>query len=96
MDRSEPIDETAHHPPYHTAAPGDTLGLKHVREALADLPFPLRTSELRARAGTWRMPVTGTRFETLDLWLDGVREKKFYSPNEVAAAIGRAHHELRE
>ena len=83
-------------PPYRIAPPRDTLGVRHVRTALADLEFPAKTSEIRARAGSWRMPRTGAEFETLDAWLDGVPERTFRSPEAVADAIERAHPELRE
>jgi hypothetical protein len=83
-------------PPYRIAPDSDTLGLRHVREALADLEFPLTTRQLSARAGRWRMPITGARFRTLADMLDGVPEGTFAGPREVARAIGRAHPELRE
>lgn len=83
-------------PPYHIAPEGDTLGLKHLREALADLDYPMDTGELRARAGLWRMPTDGARFETLDAWLEGVPDKTFRSADDVADAVARAHPELRD
>ena len=83
-------------PPYRIAPPGDTLGLRHLREALADLDYPMDTHELRARAGLWRMPWTGAQFEPLEAWLDGVPDKTFRGPDEVAEAIARAHPELRD
>lgn len=83
-------------PPYDAVPIGDTVGLRHVRETLEDLEFPIKTSELRARAGAWRMPVTGTRFETLGEWLEGVPETQFRHIEDVVAAMARAHPELRE
>lgn len=83
-------------PPYDIAPPSDTLGLGHVREALADLDFPMKASELRARAGNWRIPITGARFAPLAELLDGVRDRTFRSPNDVAEAVARAHPEMRE
>lgn len=83
-------------PPYHIVPRGDTLGLRHLREALADLDYPIGTSELRERAGLWRMPTDGAHFETLGAWLDGVPDKKFGSADDVARAVARAHPELRE
>lgn len=84
------------HPPYETVPPGDTLGLRHLRQALADLDFPQRTSQLRERVGYWRMPTTGAQFEPLARYLDGVPEKSFHTPEEVAEAVARAHPELRD
>lgn len=83
-------------PPYHIAPRGDTLGLRHLREALADLDYPIDTTELRERAGKWRMPRTGAEFEPLDAWLDGVPERRFRSAEDVADAVARAHPELRD
>jgi len=84
-------------PPYRIAPEGDTLGLRHLREALADLDYPMKTKELRARAGNWRMPVTGADFEPLAAWLEGVPDNKtFRSSNDVAKAVAHAHPELRE
>lgn len=83
-------------PPYDIVPAGDTLGLRHLREALADLDYPQTTSGLRARVGAWRMPRTGTQFEPLAAWLAGVPERKFRSADDVAAAIARVHPDLRE
>lgn len=83
-------------PPYDIAPPRDTLGLRHVRVALRDLEFPARTSEVRERAGNWRMPRTGAEFEPLSAWLEGVPERTFRSAEDVAEAVGKAHPELRE
>lgn len=83
-------------PPYETVPRGDTLGLRHVREALADLDYPMRTSGLRSRAGAWRIPTTGAHFEPLERYLDGVPERTFRSAEDVTAAIARAHPEMRE
>ena len=83
-------------PPYGTAPASDTLGLRHVREALRDLEWPLTTRQLRDRAGAWRVPVTGARFVPLREMLDGVRDATFVDEADVARAIARAHPELRE
>ncbi|HEX2021850.1 MAG TPA: hypothetical protein VHH36_04005 [Candidatus Thermoplasmatota archaeon] len=83
-------------PPYQAAAPGDTLGERHVVEALRDLPFPATRDELLARAGRWRMPITGARFVTLEEMMTGVRGRTFRSADDVARAIGKAHPEWRE
>ena len=84
------------HPPYDIAPPSDTLGLKHLREALRDISFPQRTSELREHVGKWRMPIDGAHFATIDEFLDGVPEKTFRTPEDVAESVARAHPELRE
>lgn len=83
-------------PPYRSAAPGDTLGLRHLREMLRDIEFPRKTSELRSTIGNWRIPTDGTHFETLSRYLDGVPEKTFRDPDEVATSVARAHPELRD
>jgi hypothetical protein len=90
------MDAPHRRPPYRSAAPGDTLGLKHLREALRDVEFPQHTSSLRARVGNWRMPIDGAHFETLGAWLEGVPEKTFRSADDVAESVARAHPELRE
>lgn len=83
-------------PPYEIAPPDDTLGLRHVREMLRDVPFPRRTSELREQLGRWRVPITGAKFEPFEDYLAGVPEKTFRSPDDVVEAVARAHPELRE
>ncbi len=85
-----------HRPPYRSAAPGDTLGARHLDVALADVAYPQTTSELVARYGRWRMPITGVEFEPLAAWLDGVPEQTFRSPAAVVDAVVRAHPELKE
>lgn len=83
-------------PPYDKMRHADTMGLRHLRVALADVEFPQRTSELRDRLGNWRMPITGDKFEPLSTWLAGVPEKTFRSADDVAESVARAHPELRE
>lgn len=84
-------------PPYRTAAPGDTLGLRHLVEALADLPFPAGARDIRAWAGNWRIPITGGHYHRLHEFLEGVDEdERFERPEDLARAVGRAHPELRE
>lgn len=88
---------TLERPPYRIAPPFDTLGLRHVREALRDLPFPARTRDLVARAGAWRIPTTGVQFHPLSEYLEGVPpDREFFNVDEVSDAIARAHPELRE
>ena len=66
---------------------GDTYGAKHVETALQDLAFPLTKEELLARAGAWRIPLTGARFvELRDLLADADKER-FESAEEVAEAV---------
>jgi hypothetical protein len=88
-------DHPIERPPYRRAPPADTLGLRHVAVALADLPFPTTTKALRERAGRWRVPITGAHFHRLGEMLDGVREETFRSARDVVRAIRRAHPELR-
>jgi hypothetical protein len=83
-------------PPYDLVPPDDTLGLRHVRLALADLEFPARTRDLRTRVGAWRVPITGAHMHTLAEMLEGLDDREFRSAAEVAAAIARAHPELRD
>lgn len=83
-------------PPYRTAPSGDTLGLRHVREALRDLPFPTTTAEIRRRAGHWRMPTTGAEFHPLAEYLQDVPEATFRDVHDLTRAVARAHPELRE
>lgn len=83
-------------PPYDTAAPSDTMGVRHIELALRDLPFPATTREILQRAGAWRMPVSGAHFHTLAEYLRGVEERDFRSPEDVARAVARAHPELAE
>jgi hypothetical protein len=88
-------DHRIERPPYGVAPDADTLGLRHVRVALADLEWPQSTRALRARAGSWRVPITGAHAHPLADLLEGVPERAFGSPRAVAVAIGRAHPELR-
>ncbi|HVM45563.1 MAG TPA: hypothetical protein VM582_06470 [Candidatus Thermoplasmatota archaeon] len=83
-------------PPYGTVPPGDTLGLRHLRVALQDIEYPAKTSEVRERAGSWRMPLDGAHFEPLSDWLEGVPERTFRSADDVAEAVAKAHPELRD
>lgn len=83
-------------PPYDQMPHADTMGLRHLRVALRDIPFPRKTSEIREHFGNWRMPITGSDFEPLSSWLEGVPEKTFRSVDEVAESVARAHPELRE
>lgn len=83
-------------PPYDVAPPRDTMGLRHVLVALEDLEFPTDTRALLARAGEWRIPITGDHFHTLGEMLAGVSQRRFRRPDDVAAAIAKAHPELRE
>lgn len=83
-------------PPYRSAAAGDTLGIRHVVEAVRDLPFPTTAADLRARAGNWRIPITGAHFHPFSEFLDGVDERRRYrTPEALGLAILRAHPELR-
>lgn len=76
--------------PYGLAPPADTLGTRHVEEALSDLIFPMTREELLARAGNWRIPVTGRSFRTLSEYLQGVDQDRFRSAHDVAHEIERA------
>jgi hypothetical protein len=76
--------------PYRDVPEGDTLGVRHIREALADLLFPMTRQELLARAGNWRIPVTGRTFRTLAEYLQDVDDDEFRSADEVARAVGRS------
>lgn len=69
---------------------GDTWGARHVETALRDLEFPLTKDELLARAGEWRIPLTGTRFVPLRDLLAPVEKDTFRSADEVADAVRRA------
>ena len=69
---------------------GDTWGAKHVETALRDLEFPMSKEELVARAGAWRIPVTGARFVELRDLLEPVEDGRFASAEEVARALRRA------
>ena len=87
-----------HHPerpPYGIVPASDTLGLWHVEVALRDLPFPATRRDLVGRAGQWRMPITGAHFHRLEEFLEGVPDRRFRSPHDVARAIARAHPELK-
>ena len=81
--------------PFRMAAPSDTMGLRHVAIALADLPFPATKAEILGRAGAWRMPVTGTHFHPLSQFLEGVPEKRYRSLHALMRAVERAHPDLR-
>lgn len=84
-------------PPYQLAAPGDTMGIRHVYEAIRDLPFPTRLADVRERAGNWRIPITGAHFHRLSEFLEGVDDRHRYrSPEALARAVLKAHPELRE
>lgn len=93
------MDEQPHPvetPPYHLVPPGDTLGVRHVEEALRDLPFPATREELLARAGNWRIPVTGNHFHTLAEFLGDVPARtRFRSAHQVARAISKAQRDQR-
>ena len=70
-------------------APGDTAGLRHVEEALRDLEFPMTRDELLARAGAWRMPITGARFVRLDEMMAHVQDRRFASLEDVLRALDK-------
>lgn len=83
-------------PPYEVAPESDTMGLRHVELALRDLPFPATTSQIRERAGNWRMPITGNHHHTLSEFMEGLGERRFRSSRDFARAIGRANRTLKE
>lgn len=83
-------------PPYGVVPSGDTIGIRHLREALQDITFPRRTSELRRTIGHWRIPTTGAVYEPLDRYLEGVPERTFRSADALARSVTRAHPELRD
>lgn len=84
-------------PPYAYAAPTDTMGLSHIRLALADLEWPATTDELRRRAGNWRIPVTGEHMHPLSQFLEGIDGRaRFRGPDALVKAIRDAHPQLRE
>lgn len=76
-------------PPYGSAADGDTLGVRHVEVALRDLPFPLTGAELAARAGRWRIPITGQRSVELRELLDLDERRTYRSAEDVARRVAR-------
>lgn len=76
--------------PYDQVPPFDTLGTRHIEEALSDLVFPMTRAELLARAGNWRIPVTGRSFRTLSEYIARVDNDKFSDAHEVARAVERA------
>lgn len=83
-------------PPYRTAPQGDTLGVIHVEEALRDLPFPATREEILARAGNWRMPITGAHYHRLSEMMENVPNgARFRSAKDVARAIAKADPNLR-
>ncbi len=77
-------------PPYDVVPRVDTLGTRHIEEALSDLEFPISRFDLLARAGAWRVPVTGAHFRTLGEYLADVDDRAFRSPVSVTRAIERA------
>jgi len=77
-------------PPYGIVPDGDTLGVKHIREALADLPWPASKRDLLQRAGAWRIPVTGAHYHPLAQWLEGVPDRRYASVDALVRAIDRA------
>lgn len=87
-------DHPIERPPYRGVPPADTLGLRHVAEALADLEYPMTTTALRERAGRWRVPITGAHFHRLGEMLEGVDEDTFRDWRGVVRAIAKAHPEL--
>ena len=78
-------------PPYGIVPEGDTLGVRHIAVALQDLPFPATGRELLARAGHWRIPVTGSHMHPLSEFLAGVPlDRRFRAPEDVARAVEKA------
>ena len=78
-------------PPYDVAPEGDTLGVRHIEVALQDLPFPATTADILARAGNWRIPVTGSHFHTLAEFMRGLPPReRFRGPEDVARAVEKA------
>ena len=78
-------------PPYDLVPESDTLGVRHIEVALQDLPFPATAKDILARAGNWRVPVTGNHHHTLAEFMEGVpADARFRSPEDVAKAIGKA------
>jgi hypothetical protein len=78
-------------PPYRLVPDGDTLGARHIAVALQDLPFPATARELLARAGSWRIPVTGIHMHPLAEWMAGVPPgKRFRRAADVARAVDKA------
>lgn len=78
-------------PPYGVVPEGDTLGARHIAVALQDLPFPMTGRELLARAGRWRIPVTGIHMHPLADFLEGVPlDHRFRSAWDVARAVEKA------
>lgn len=67
----------------------DTWGARHVETALQDLEFPMTKDKLLARAGDWRIPITGARFVELRDLLAPVDAEEFRSAGEVAEAVRR-------
>lgn len=90
-DQAEPAPvHMPEQPPYDLVPEGDTLGVKHIREALADLEWPLTKAALLERAGAWRIPVTGAHFHPLEQWLVGVPEGKYRTVDDLVDAVRRA------
>lgn len=83
------------HAPYRRVPPADTLGVKHIEEALHDLSFPMTRAQLLARAGDWRIPVTGASFRRLHEYMQGVDVDRFRSAEDVTAAIRQARRKGR-
>lgn len=81
--------------PYGIAPADDIMGLRAVREMLADLQFPLTKRAILERAGAWRVPVTGAHFHPLEQFLEGVPDRRYRSVDALVRAVGRAHPDLR-